>query len=309
MDAPGVVNTIGWTALGTGDNDQTPPVQGPDAGLPLILDDWNVGTSFAAATATATAAIVRQYFSDGFYPDGVSRPEHSIPDTSGALVKAMLVMMTNAMTERISNSAAGLNGNDRLVAGNRCGTFLGNDSLGNPIGVVGNFEQGCGRPILAQGLPLANYPDSQVYPLVGPGTPENPAAGLVVHDFIATGEPVFTGSPVTKTIDIYKSEGQLRCALAWVDPPDAGSGGVLINDLNLELVSPGGIRYHGNVYSGDWAQPDPDPAAFDDKNPFEAIHIDQPETGTWTVHITGTVPLGNSGPNEDADGDFRLDPG
>ncbi|MCZ6669551.1 MAG: S8 family serine peptidase, partial [Acidobacteria bacterium] len=303
-DVFGGPNTWGLAVLSSLDNDQAGPVQGPDTGLSLVLDDGNSGTSFAAATATAMGAIIRQYFADGFYPTGTAVPGHEISTVSGALVKAMLVMMTNYMdvsgitTEGVS---------DNTVSANRCGTFLGNSSTGSFLGVIGNNEQGCGRPILSQGLPLANYPDDSVYPLIGPGTPEQAAAGLVVYDFVATGEPVFTGLTVTKNLELFPSTGQLRCTLAWIDPPDMGSGGVLINDLNLRLLSPSGTIYHGNVYSGAWAQPDPDPLAIDDKNPFEAIQIDSPEPGSWTAEISGIPPIGNSGPNEDLNGNFRLD--
>ncbi|MGH2651865.1 MAG: hypothetical protein ACRDHK_11730, partial [Actinomycetota bacterium] len=47
----------------------------------------------------------------------------------------------------------------------------------------------------------------------------------------------------------------------------------------------------------------------DTHNPYEAAHIDEPQVGTWTLSVTGAAPIGNSGVNEDANGNFRLDAG
>ena len=55
-----------------------------DSLLPLF------GTSMATAIAAGTAALVRQYFTDGFYPDGVKSPAASI-QPSAALVKAVMI--------------------------------------------------------------------------------------------------------------------------------------------------------------------------------------------------------------------------
>jgi len=48
------------------------------------------GTSMAAPTAAGLAALVRQYYEDGFYPGRVADPEHGF-SPSAALVKATLV--------------------------------------------------------------------------------------------------------------------------------------------------------------------------------------------------------------------------
>jgi M6 family metalloprotease-like protein len=50
----------------------------------------NSGTSFAAPAVAGIAALVRQYFTEGWYPTGTRQPDHGfIP--SGALLKAMLI--------------------------------------------------------------------------------------------------------------------------------------------------------------------------------------------------------------------------
>lgn len=54
-------------------------------------------TSFATPHMAAGAALVRQYFTEGFYPSGTAEPHHSfIP--SGALLKAVLVASAIDMT-------------------------------------------------------------------------------------------------------------------------------------------------------------------------------------------------------------------
>ncbi len=55
------------------------------------------GTSMACPGATGAAALVRQYFVDGFYPSGVATPADGF-EPSGALVKAVLVNTCQDMT-------------------------------------------------------------------------------------------------------------------------------------------------------------------------------------------------------------------
>ncbi len=55
------------------------------------------GTSMAAGTASGMAALVLQYFNDGFYPDGVKDPADAL-NPSGMLLKAMLLNSAQRMT-------------------------------------------------------------------------------------------------------------------------------------------------------------------------------------------------------------------
>ncbi len=48
----------------------------------------------ATPVAAGTAAILRQYFEDGFYPTGERNPSDAMDNPSGALIKA--VMMNGA---------------------------------------------------------------------------------------------------------------------------------------------------------------------------------------------------------------------
>src|SRR5262249_35261603 len=119
------------------------------------------------------------------------------------------------------------------------------------VGVMGNSEQGYGRPVLTQVLPLANWSKNFVLNPNAPSTPEHPARGLLVWDDMVTGEPPIDNANITKTHTFKVASprtvtggggglavlrGELRIALAWTDPPGtAGGGGPLVNDLDLVL--------------------------------------------------------------------------
>lgn len=60
-------------------------VPGPSCG-----NAQSSGTSMAAPTAAGLGALVRQYFTDGYYPSGFARPTDTFEPTA-ALVKAMLI--------------------------------------------------------------------------------------------------------------------------------------------------------------------------------------------------------------------------
>jgi len=51
------------------------------------------GTSMACPSVTGCAALIRQYFTEGWYPDGVAAPENALTP-SGALMRAMLLNAT-----------------------------------------------------------------------------------------------------------------------------------------------------------------------------------------------------------------------
>src|SRR3989449_585974 len=361
FNAPG---TVGVAVFRSRDNDNFDPVESQ-------LDEDNAGTSFASAYATGAAAIVRDYFAQGFYPTGNRASADRMPKLSGALVKAALVASANFL-EGIGVSDYPTT-NDKLVGQSRS-LNIGMVS-GFQVGIIGNNEQGYGRIQLSNVLPISNWPPSVVIGL--PNTPEYPASGLLIFDDRGTGEPPIDNSTHTSATHTFVvngpttttlpgggravSIGTLRVALAWPDPPDvAGGGGTLVNDLDLELESPGpdnclfpgdvvpggavcgpasasdNVLYDGNVYQtgggprvGQWSPGrtalNPDPG--DTRNPVEAIHLaavrvdaqgqpaaSQIPIGTWRVLVKRGAGGGTAGqitaingPNEDANGNGRLD--
>ncbi|MGH9440668.1 MAG: S8 family serine peptidase [Thermoanaerobaculia bacterium] len=90
----------------------------------------DAGTSFATPTAAGAGALVRDYFQQGFYPDGEANPDHTLLP-SAALVKAALIA-----------SAVPLRGN----------------RLGAPVDPPPSNEQGFGRIELANVLAFRDSP-------------------------------------------------------------------------------------------------------------------------------------------------------
>ena len=341
--APGIG---GVAAFRSRDNDNNPPIDAQ-------LDELNFGTSYATAYAGGAGAIVRDYFAQGFYPSATRRSVDRMPSVSGALVKAALVASANFLEENGTGQYPTIT--DRYVAQARAG-FVGMVSGAN-VGVLGNMEQGYGRVQLSSVLPIPNWPT--VIGIGAPDTIESPAAALLVWDDVGTAEPPISNSTTviehTFLVDAPNSVmlggggravslGALRVALAWIDPPGTALGdGTLINDLDLEVESPGpdgnlattadNLLYDGNVYSlglgpraGQWSAPRLGGDLADLRNPVEAVHVpadlngdgnpsdSRLYAGTWRVRVKrgagGAVPGSITridGPSEDANGNFRLD--
>jgi subtilisin family serine protease len=99
----------------------------------------------------------------------------------------------------------------------------------------------------------------------------------------------------TATLSLWLPTGSpsLRVALAWSDPPATpGASRALVNDLDLELVSPSGALVLPLV---------PDPALpqrpaerrRDGWNNLEEALVEAPEAGSWRLRVRGTaVPVG-----------------
>jgi len=310
--------TYGMAAFRSTDNNQ-------DGTVEAVLDQHNRGTSFAAATVTGQAALIRDYFAQGLYPTGARIDTDRIPTISGALTKALLVASANFGEEAIglTSAALSLDGNDILVDSARAVQLYG-------IGIIGNNRQGFGRAIVSHVLPAATWPD---LPLGLPNTPEHPALGLVIWDFVGTAESTINNTSrleINHHFRVTSSQGEVRIALAWTDPP----GELLVNDLNLEVVAPSGKTYDGNRYNplnsvvGQWSlgRPQVGEDPDDVRNAVEAVHLsadpdrnpntsdNQLELGIWTIRVSrglgGASPsliTQNISQREDANGNFSLD--
>lgn len=78
----------------------------------------------------------------------------------------------------------------------------------------------------------------------------------------------------------------LRVALAWTDTAAAPSATrTLVNNLNLQLVSPTGVQYWGNQYTS--GQSTPNPTLRDSINVEECARVNAPDTGLWTLRVYG----------------------
>ena len=78
----------------------------------------------------------------------------------------------------------------------------------------------------------------------------------------------------------------LHVVLAWTDTAAAPEAAIaIVNDLDLELTSPDGNRYHGNQFYGGWSASNP--PNWDERNVEEVCLINHPLTGRWTARILG----------------------
>ncbi len=131
-------------------------------------------------------------------------------------------------------------------------------------------------------------------------------------------DDLFTTSGMVYEYDLEHedSEEPLKVTLGWTDkeaPADTGSGPALMNDLNLELRSPGGHVYRGNAFEDGWTQPNADTMeefdrkgdGWDDTNNVENVYIpaDEVEDGVYTVRVIARNivedSLGIGGPSQD----------
>ncbi len=92
-----------------------------------------------------------------------------------------------------------------------------------------------------------------------------------------------TGDSALFPITVNSSSRPLRVALCWTDYPGTmRAARILVNDLDLVLVSPAGTEYKGNVWSGGQSQTG---GSHDSLNVEECCRINAPAVGTWTVKV------------------------
>jgi subtilisin family serine protease len=119
--------------------------------------------------------------------------------------------------------------------------------------------------------------------------------GSLQHrDFENTeGDALGTGDMVEYTYTAVAGRS-FKVTLAWTDFPSTASASTnLVNNLNLEVESPTGTIYRGNVFSGGWSTTG---GTADSLNNVENVFLDTPAAGTWTVRVTGfNVPSGPQG--------------
>jgi hypothetical protein len=283
-------------ACRTNDDDPSNPVE-------CDIVQSRSATSYAAAAAAGTALLVRDYFQQGFYPDGTaSNPGNAadqVPNISGALLKAVL--------------------------GHLGGLPRGGDAVGGNTSQFFRFtrEQGYGRIQLNNALPLSTYGASPTGMIVSDG---GLASGGRVDLAGLPGTIGSAGTTQTGTFRVEAATGELRCALAWTE--DAGDA--LAHDLDLEMVSPSGKVYFGNFFTEDvngnrlldagenchdrgasntldqevWSIETNNCGAIagsrqDRKNPVEAIFLSpavgQIEVGDWSVRVNYATGTGAQG--------------
>lgn len=113
------------------------------------------------------------------------------------------------------------------------------------------------------------------------------ARRLAVLDDVRNAQGLSTGGLANYTLNVTSSSPQLRVTLVWTEPPAAlNSTQPVINNLDLEVVSPGGTLYRGNVFTGGVSVSG---GTADTLNNCEQVHLNSPPTGAWTVRVRGTA--------------------
>ncbi|RMF71187.1 MAG: hypothetical protein D6738_14425 [Acidobacteria bacterium] len=275
---------------------QTGPATCRDAGTQL-------GTSFASPNLAGAAAVIRDYFAKGFYPDGTDRnsnnPAEQVDKISGALIKAIMIA-----------------GAQPLTTGR---TVMPEDRF--------NFYWGYGRVQLNFSLPLSDFPGKTV-------------SGLIVHDSadgtdidndgsidstiaslsLPTGLLPATPTTYTDEFEVLDDTEDLVVALVWNDV--VNQQGTIANDLDLRLRYCGAdgtcgngddTVWAGNVFSEDY---DRDGTIDNDLNGngqpdeyFYSLERRGPND-TWVDSVNNTeavfVPTENNAQDKDGDGTFDM---
>lgn len=238
-------SVVDFSSRGPTDDGRTKPdIQAPGTAISSAagdsVNDGNIepgirstksGTSMSTPTVAGATAMLRQYFTDGFYPTGSRTAADGDPPT-GALMKAALLNGTRA----------------------------------DPAFDVPSNDYGWGRVWLDNNLFF-----------------DGDARYLRFWDRVnETG--LSTGETHTYGLDVAAGE-ELRITLVWTDvAAAAGAGVTLVNDLDLQLVVPGGGVARGNVFS---AGESVGGGSFDRLNNVEQILIRSPITGRYDISVIG----------------------
>eukprot|EP01059_Diplonema_ambulator_P032211 TRINITY_DN620_c1_g1_i1.p1 TRINITY_DN620_c1_g1~~TRINITY_DN620_c1_g1_i1.p1 ORF type:complete len:1189 (+),score=347.35 TRINITY_DN620_c1_g1_i1:318-3569(+) len=166
------------------------------------------GTSMAAPFVSASAAIIRQYFLEGWYPHGRRGAGTAISPAS-TLVKALIIHSGRRLT--------GMQGS-------------------TPIGNAPNPYQGWGSLSLADILHFST------------GESEKPQNHLAIHNNGTIGQNGVYNETFHVAPPSSQSLGKrARVTLVWHDPATTvGASKALVNDLDLVVQTTGGIVYGNN---------------------------------------------------------------
>lgn len=204
----------------------------------------NTGTSMAAPTLSGNAALVRQYFADGFYPRGERTPADAY-NPSGMVMKALL-----------------LNGT-------------------NPLG-------GSNWPNAASGWGRA-WLDGNLWFKATLGGGDDSRRLRVFERTQTSG--LKTGDTHEYTLGNVAAGSELRVTLAWFDPEATlGAAITLVNNLDLEVVAPGGAVYKGNVFTSGVSATG---GTADARNTVEQVRLTAPAAGSYTLRVKAPVVPGN----------------
>jgi len=102
-----------------------------------------------------------------------------------------------------------------------------------------------------------------------------------------------TGDSALYQITVNSGTQSFRVVMCYSDTAGPMQGArILVNDLDLTVISPSGTSYLGNVWSGGQSTTG---GTRDSINETECFRLNAPTTGVWTVKVKGrNVPVGGS---------------
>lgn len=231
---------------------------------PTVVNVAGVGSSSWNSDSTYTWSAA------GGYPGsilGMSGTSMACPGVAGAALLVREYYGDGFYPSGSANSSDSIKPSAALV---KATIVAGSDHLGNPV----DDERGFGRIHLDTALYFNGEPTK-----------------MQVRDCSSGLE---TGADSSYWRGVYSTSLPLTVVLVWTDyPASSGANPALVNDLDLEVISPGGDSYKGNYFSGGWSQPNA--GSYDDLNPVEMVYIEPGtySTGDWNIVIHGTsIPNG-----------------
>lgn len=116
---------------------------------------------------------------------------------------------------------------------------------------------------------------------------------LVVED-VRNNAGLSTGGASITSVNVNSGSEPLKVTLVWMDPAaSAGASFAAVNDLNLEVVSPGGQVFRGNVFSGGVSTTG---GTADIRNNVEQVLVNNPAPGSWEIRVNAqAVNVGTQG--------------
>ncbi|MFN8490472.1 MAG: S8 family serine peptidase [Caldilineaceae bacterium] len=100
-----------------------------------------------------------------------------------------------------------------------------------------------------------------------------------------------TNGSIAYQYNVTTAGQPFKATLVWSDAPGAEAAGqALVNNLDLVVTSPSGVKYYGNVFANGWSQTGGNP---DSINNVENVYVQNAETGQWQVEVLGyNIPQG-----------------